>query len=132
MSLVSATRRGPEAQLAGLKAFIKDDQFQWKYPPGTGFRGRGVYVSWTHVYAWWQGAAGYGFTAEDIGFDLHDLYDAWHEYVLEKWPGDARNNEIFNPPITHVSPFDPAFTFPGTQYPNSGYFDPFGITGDNS
>lgn len=110
-------KRSPAAQLAGLKAFIGEDGFQWKYPPGSGFRGRGVYPTWAHVRAWYDDALWLGFDPEDIGFTYQDLYVAWHDYVEDKWPGDRRNNAIFDINTTHANPFDPGFQFPDQAYP---------------
>lgn len=129
-----AVKRSPAAQLAGLKALIENDAFQWKYPPGAGFRGRGVYPGWAHVRSWYDDALEYGFDVEDVGFTYQDLYDAWREFVDKHWPGDQRNNAIFDIQTTHRMPFDSDFQFPDQQYPsgNARYFDPFGITGGNS
>lgn len=111
-------KRSPQAQLAGLQAMVTAEGFQWSYPPGTGFRGRGVYPTWAHVRSWYDGAVEYGYDPEDIGFELHDLYDAWHEYVTANWPGDIRNNAVFDIQTEHRSPFDSGFQFPDNEYPN--------------
>lgn len=109
----TVTKRGPEKQLEGLKAFIGEDgTFQWSKPPGTGVRGRGLYPTALHVMAWYKGALDYGFDIEDIGFTPQDLFDAWHDYVVTTWPGDPRNDTPMPTSFIHTMPWQESHVFP--------------------
>lgn len=110
----TVTKRGPEAQLAGLKALLDENgAFVWTKIPENDPRGRGLYPTITWTLAWYQGALSYGFTPEDIGFYPDDLYHAWFNFVEQHWPGDKRN--LTSPEsvtFEHMMPWQEGFVFP--------------------
>jgi len=115
VSRPSVVKRSQENQLAGLKALLDaEGNFVWTKTPEADPRGRGLYPTLTWVMAWYDGALGFGYQPEDIGFYPHDLYEAWHDFVEEHWPGDKRNNFLLeNVTFEHRMPFDADFVFPG-------------------
>lgn len=109
----SVMKRSPEEQLAKLQGLIDDNnEFVWSKVPGTGPRGRGLYPTWKWTSAWYEGALRMGFEEEDIGFTLHDLYDAWHDFVDRFWPGDARNNAVISQTYEPTMPWQESHEFP--------------------